>query len=172
MTPTKSRPPISRATPTWPARLSHRFIGSRILKITVSARSCMNSSILINDKFDRRRIFRLSGSLHSKRGRVPSEIQPFRATAVRPRSSLSCDDLLTSPSNDDSMTASYIKSVLSKSFKGKGRTFLHPHLLAQLIWIAVYSSAKCPPPLPSTFLTKHLQEQGIKLRTKKTQNPQ
>ncbi|ERF68421.1 hypothetical protein EPUS_03739 [Endocarpon pusillum Z07020] len=51
----------------------------------------------------------------------------------------------------DGMTASYIKSTLSKPFK-------------------VYSSAKCPPPLPSTFLTKHLQEQGIKLRTKKTQN--
>ena len=36
----------------------------------------------------------------------------------------------------------------------------------------VYSGAKCPPPLPSTFLTKHLQEQGVKLRTKKTQNTQ
>lgn len=54
--------------------------------------------------------------------------------------------------SDDGMAASYIKSTFSKSFK-------------------VYPSAKCPPPLPSTFLTKHLQEQGVKLRTKKTQNP-
>jgi hypothetical protein len=80
--------------------------------------------------------------------------------------------LLTSLSGDEGMAAAYIKSAFSKTFKGKMLRLIVQSSERGLSFISVYSSAKCPPPLPSTFLTKHLQEQGVKLRTKKTQNPQ
>ena len=169
MTPAKPKLPIIRATPTWLAHSFHHFIVWRIRKTMVGDDEHKLDSMLITwqmsdtsssrtSPFEKRAISVWSSAFLSYNG-APSFVTFL-------------DDLLTNYRGEEGMTASYIKSALSKSFKGGTRCSYSRQSQAQLIEISVYSSAKCPPPLPSTFLTKHLQEQGIKLRTKKTQNPQ